>query len=96
LTALTTRGCKAKQNADFTENLHIPLKAAVSNDRISEVFLVSYELKVTLKAQHKSDFAAIMPIYVGTIGFRRLSAVSQASCDLASMPIDGDAREFKF
>lgn len=98
VTAITVQGVEAKQNANFSELLHIPQNTAVSNDRICQIFQVSYEVKVVLKPSKKSSSSVeiTLPIYIGNIGFRGASSASLASCDFTSMPIEGDARKKVF
>lgn len=91
MTAVMSKGAAARKNSSFDEVIHIPTNSAVSNDRISDVFQISYEIKVFMKAAKKStSVEASVPIFIGTDAFRLNSNVS---LDSSSLPID-DLREF--
>lgn len=91
ITAVNSKGVEARKNSTFEEIIHIPQNVAVSNDRICDVFQLSYEIKIFMKAAKKSaSVEATLPIYIGTEGFRLNSNVS---LDSSSLPID-DMRTF--
>jgi Arrestin (or S-antigen), C-terminal domain len=94
ITALTAEGVEAGKNANFSESLHIPLNAVLSNDRILQIYQISYELKVSLKPSTNtlSAVEVTLPIYVGNIGFRETSTAFEASSDFTSIAIEGDFR----
>lgn len=96
ITAVIGKGVEAKKNVSFQKIIHIPQNSIVSNDRISNVFQVTYEIKFYMKATTRgsSSIKISVPIYVGTIGFRLGSTASQASIGAISMQTD-ELREFE-
>lgn len=84
---------EARKNASFDEMLSIPNNASVSNDRLCNVFQITYEVKIYMKAEKKSSAVVInIPICIGSIGFREGSAIS---LDSTSLPMD-ELRKNKF
>lgn len=96
LTAITAQGVEAKKKAIFMESLHIPQNAAVSNDRVSEIVQLAYEVRLSLRPSKKSSspLEVSIPIYIGTVGFRGASSASNFSVDVTSIVIEGDAPPF--
>lgn len=89
ITAVTTKGVEPKKNVSFHEVIHIPQNASVSNDRISNVFQLTYEIKFYMKgSKNSSSIKICVPIFVGTIGFRLASNASKSSLDATSMPLN--------
>lgn len=89
ITSVTTRGVEPKKNASFQEVIHIPQNSSVSNDRISNVFQITYEIKFYMKGtKNSSSIKMSVPIFVGTIGFRTNSTASKSSLDAMSMPLN--------
>lgn len=90
VSATFSKGVEPNRNASFEENLQIPYNVSTSNDRISFVFQIAYEIKVFLKAYKKSStIEASVPIYIGNVGF---GLGSKASVDSTSLPTD-DSRK---
>lgn len=93
ITSAKSKGVDARRNASFEESIYVPHQVSVSNDRICDVFQISYEIVVSVKAAKKSSvIEAKVPIYVGTVGFRLNSNVSLTS---SCLPMD-DLRKFRF
>ena len=93
--AVFSKGVEPKRDVSFQENLQIPNDIPISNDHISDVLQISYEVKVFLKAyKESSTIEAFLPICIGTIGCRTNST---PSIDSASLPVE-DTRTifFKF
>lgn len=90
ITAVNSEGVDPKKNVSFQEFLNIPQNAIISNDRISNVFQITYEVKFYMKASKKSSSSVkiSLPIYIGTVGFRGDTSASTASYDMASKPVD--------
>ena len=77
LTAVISKGVDPLQNVNFTEAIHIPLKATVSNDRICNVFQVTYEVEFSMKQSKRSTAAtAAIPVCVGNIALQMNSSIS--------------------
>lgn len=92
LTAIFAKGVEPGKNAKFEEILNIPNNAFVSNDRICDVFQVTYEIRFFMKAAKRSSSLEVnLPIFIGHVGFRLDSSVS---LDSSSLPID-DYREIR-
>lgn len=86
MAAMFAKGVDARRSVSFEEYLQIPHHVSISNDRICDVFQVTYVVKVYLKAHNKSSsIEANVPIYIGTVGFRSRST---KSLDSASVPLE--------
>lgn len=92
IATVKSRGVDAKKNRSFEETIHVPQHSTLSNDRICEVFQITYEVKVSVKASKKSSSVeATIPVFIGTVGFRLNSNVSLAS---SCLPMD-DLRKLR-
>lgn len=86
-----SKGARAHKNSSFEEVLQVPQKASLTNDRICDVFQISYEIQVILKAAKKSSgIRASLPIFIGDVEFRLNSNVS---IDSDFLPME-DLRKF--
>lgn len=71
ITWLKSKGVDAKKNEVFEENIQVPESLTLSNDRLCEVFQITYEIVVAVKVATKSsNIVARLPVFVGTSGFR--------------------------
>lgn len=94
ITTVVSKGVEPKKNASFQEYIHIPQNALVSNDRICDVFQITYEIHFSMKGAKKSSSIKLSaPIFIGSIGFRSNSTASRTSIDVASKPISDDLRK---
>lgn len=92
MTAIHSKGVGPRKTSNFVVALNIPNNAIVSNDRVSDVFQITYEIKFQMKApKRRSSVEVNLPIYVAHVGFREDSA---QSLDSASLPMD-DLRKFQ-
>jgi Arrestin (or S-antigen), C-terminal domain/Arrestin (or S-antigen), N-terminal domain len=66
LLELKSKGVEAKKNRKFEEELVVPQEIDMSNDRICDIFQVTYEVRFLLKqAKNSTTIHASIPIYIG-------------------------------
>lgn len=85
---LTAEGVEPRKNAKFTECIMVPQNTAISNERLCDVFQISYEIKLTMKTdvlKRNATVEACIPLYIGNIPLRINSTVS---IDSSSLPMD--------